>query len=107
MGIAALVVSLCLWRRRYGWARLLGTPLAIGPEVLFAGWYVRERHRCTLAADPQACFAYLDGSPLLTAFVLLSAIVSLVTCAALWWVVARASTAPASTPETSARRRWR
>src|SRR5688572_14585728 len=84
MGLAALVVSLCLSRRRHGLALLLGTPLLLVPEVLFAGWYVRERHRCAIAADPQACFAYLDGSPLLMAFVILAAIVSLVACAALW-----------------------
>jgi hypothetical protein len=31
MGLTALVVSLCLWRRRYGVARVLGTPLVLVP----------------------------------------------------------------------------
>jgi hypothetical protein len=103
MGIAALVVALCLWRRRYGLARLLGMPLVIVPEVLFAGWYLRERHRCVVAADPRACFAYLDGSPLLMAFVLLASIVSLVMCGMLWYVVAQAATTSTALPSSSDR----
>jgi hypothetical protein len=92
MGTAALVVSLCLWRRRYGLARVAGTLLLLAPEVSFVGWYLRERHRCAVAVDPKACFAYLDGSPLLIAFLVMSSVASLIVCGVLWHIVARAAT---------------
>ena len=72
----AIVVSLCLWRRSYLGALLLGLCCALLPQGLLVAWYGRELWRCQVAVDPAPCFGYLNGSPLLPFFIGLAVLAS-------------------------------
>jgi hypothetical protein len=60
-----MVASLCLWRGRPWLALVLGVPLVVLPQLVVLCWYGWELYACQVAPDPDACFAYLNGSPLL------------------------------------------
>ena len=63
--LAVFLTSLCWWRG-WRWAGFgLGLVVLVAPAAVVSGVYAREWHACTVAADPDACFAYLNGSPVL------------------------------------------
>lgn len=74
--VLGVVLSLGAWLR---WERLAaGAALLIAglPAASVVGWYAWELWSCETAADPAACYAYLNGSPLLPALVGLTAVVA-------------------------------
>ena len=77
-GVTATVVSLCLWREAFRTAIVLGLGCVILPQAALVAWYGRELWRCQHAADPSACFDYLNGSPILPALVGLALLVAAV-----------------------------
>ncbi len=85
--VTAIVVSLCLWR---GWWRaslFLGTVLVVVPQAGIVGEYAYQEWLCTRAADPDACFAYLNGSVLLPIFVVLAVLVAIAELVMMFGVV--------------------
>jgi hypothetical protein len=76
--LTAIVVSACLWR---GWWRLalgLGGLLIVVPQTVMVVVYAYQEWACTRAADPTACFAYLNGSVLLPIFVVIAVVAAAV-----------------------------
>lgn len=97
--LTAIAVSACLWR---GWWRVaigLGGLLIVVPQAVMLIVYVYQEWACTRAADPDACFAYLNGSVLLPIFVMLAVAAALVELGVMVAVVL--SVRPQSTSHTS------
>lgn len=63
--VAAILTSLGLWRGRPLLGALLALPVIVLPQLGIVGWYGWELWSCHTAADPDACYAYLNGSVLL------------------------------------------
>jgi len=82
-----VVVSLCAARQRFVLARGAGIFLSGTPGLGLVSWYVREWRECADLDDPAACFAYLNGGPLMPLGVGLVAVLSaLAVSAVLLWI---------------------
>lgn len=75
--VLGVVLSLGAWLRWERLAALVGLAVVGLPASGVVGWYGWQLWQCESAADPDACYAYLNGSPLLPALVGLTAVVAL------------------------------
>lgn len=78
--LAAICVSLCLWRRWYWTALTLGSLILLTPTTVLVSWYAMQWQRCKQVPDPQACLAYLNGSILLPIFIFICCVVTIAGC---------------------------
>jgi len=88
--LVGIVLSLGLWRARPRLGALLALPVATLPQVGLVGWYGWELWTCRTAADPAACFAYLNGSVLLPVGVGVAVLASVVQVVVLFAAAAMA-----------------